>query len=252
MLLSNERSGDIERKVRDILNSTIGGPSVKVDGVTVPVYELHEECENKPEYYNSTEFQRAIKRYGAHSPNMVKAIIIGSDAVVKTYFTGEELRYSFGREGRRILTDTAYMVAARRLNSIKGLLSNMLDYKMYNIEEIYVDKAILTIGGMNLSQLDESNERALVANLLSEKFNQRLFGGDKILTEEFKRLKVISLGDRVLTVKQFKGYWELGEQLIDGSRELLNRHWVVEDKVYKADNDLYNFVTEYNRKYNIT
>lgn len=226
------------------------GPVIEVDGELVSVYARHPENENVAEYTKTKAFENAIKRYGLHSPNEVKAIRIGTDGVIKTYFSGEEFRYSFGREGQRIIEELTYEIVSKNRDSIKGLLSCMLKNKMSNIEEIYIDKAILLIAGMKMQQLLQMDINDLIRAVDSAQFNSRLFGGDKALYCEFKRLGVLALGEKVITVKEYRGNWEVISSADEESgKAIANRHWVVQDKTYLADNKLYKHVTEYNKRY---
>lgn len=191
--------------------------------------------------YTSQSFIKATNKFGEHSPNMVQAIRIGTDSVIKTYFTGEEFRYSFGREGRRLIEEVTYIINNKQMSSIKMILGSFLVLKLYNVEEIYIDNAILAIAGMDIRQLRSLSQEQLLNHVKSEKFNSRLFGRNVSVYDEFKRLKVLSLGERTITIAQHKGYWKARENE-DGVVELYNNNWVIEDKVYKKDNELFNMV----------
>lgn len=202
-----------------------------------------------PQISSCKEFIKAVKKFGNHSPNEVQAIRIGTDAVVKNYFDGSEYRWTFGREGKKLVEETIYLIGNKQMGSLRGLLAGMITPKMSNLEEIYIDGGILRIAGMNVKGLAGLQGQELVGAINSKKFCERLFGISENTYRLFGRLKVVALGDKVATVQDFKGNWRASRNKKTGEVELFNPSWVVEDKLYAKDNELYKFVRNYYKNF---
>ena len=237
-----------EDSLKHAVNRALLGPSICVDDKEIPVYERSKSAP-KADYSDRPEYIKTLAKYGQCSPNMVKAIQIGTDAIIKTYFDGKEERFTFGRDGQRVIENLAYDIANKHRKSIKGVFDAIIRFKTHNIEEIYIDKAFLIIAGMKVSIIDSVDMEDLLKSLKAPNFKCRFFGGDeKNIYDEFKRLGVIALGERRITLNDFIGYWEV-KKCDDGKSRYVNNHWVVQDSLYAKDNWLYKYVTDYNNRY---
>lgn len=227
-------------------------PTIEIKGETIPVYGFTTERRDLLPVGNHARYDKAVSKHGTQSPNFVRAIRIGTDAVIKTMFDGTEVRGSFGFEGSRKIDELTAQVKTKEREAVPRLLSCMLHPKMNNLEELYIDKQILIIAGMNVGALEEMNNAALVKAVKNSHFTLKLLGVEDELIRVFPRLATVVLGNRTITVNMFKGNWEVVGQNEEtenkGQLRIANRHWMVEEKTYLKDEQLYRYVMEYNKK----
>lgn len=210
-------------------------PTIDENGKITPVYARAVPQEDTEGVALANNI---IKKYGAHSPNLVKTLAIGTDAAVKDLFVGNGVRCFFGKTECKLIEEVTSQVVCQERKAVSAILDCLQKYKFENLEGLFIDKQILYMAGISPKMLKSIPDENLVNAILSADFGQKLFGDRISLIERFPRIIAVGLGDRVF---KFKGNWE---QL---NGKVVNRHWLVQEKLYVADEALYKYVMDYNK-----
>lgn len=234
----NWKDSDIKR----ILKKCVYFPTMEIDDVSIPLYKYTEQFIRDSGMID--EYTKAANKKAKYSPNCVKAIILANDGCVKILHDGTEIMSKFSNDGWRTLEEANMDIIMGKRKGIQGILDFALLEKMNNLEEIYVSKQILMLSGLKMKLLDGMTPEALTELVVSTEFAQRLFGTDVPITEEFRRIATIGIGDINVTLNNFKGNWELVLGA-DNKPVLANRNWVVQEKIYIYDEKLYRYVSKY-------
>lgn len=235
-------------EIKTLVKQVVCFPTLDIRGETIPVYAYTKEAEPEHVTSNKGRYQKAVNKYGEYSPNCVRSIAIGTDAVVKTMFDGTDVRKTFGYDGARKLDELTAQVKTKKREAVPRLLSCLLHPKYNNLEELYIDKQVLIIAGMSVDALEEMTNDALIRAVTNTQFCRKLFGCEEELTKIFPRIATLALGQRTITANMFKGNWEVVGNTSGGQLRIANKHWVVEEKTYIKDEQLYRYVRKYMEK----